>query len=94
MLGKYGRSEQWMWILQNVQDGGNVGFLFELQLNVHRDILPGNSKSLWHAVKIAKNIGESEIPDNMTLNNEPVNCDDISESFAEFFEKKLFSIIP
>ena len=27
--------------------------------------MPNNSKSLWHAVKIAKNLGESEIPENM-----------------------------
>ena len=38
-------------------------------------------------------MGESEIPDNMILNNEPVNCYDISERFAEFFEKKVGDIL-
>ena len=55
--------------------------------------MPNNSKSLWHAVKIAKNLGESEIPENMLLNDQPVNCGDIAECFAEFFDKKVGDIV-
>ena len=55
--------------------------------------MPNNSKSLWHAVKIARNLGESEIPENMLLNDQPVNCGDIAECFAEFFDKKVGNIV-
>ena len=34
--------------------------------SVRKGILPGNSKTLWQAVKHAKNLGQ--IPQNMTLN--------------------------
>ena len=55
--------------------------------------MPGNSKSLWHAVKIAKNIGHSTIPNNMTLNNGPVTGHDIPQHFPEFFDKKVSDIV-
>ena len=51
--------------------------------------MPENSKSLWYAVKIAKSIGESIIPENMSLNNVPVISHDTSEHFARFFEGKV-----
>ena len=43
-------------------------FFTKKRLNVCKGILPNNSKSLWHAVKVAKNISESIIPSNMSLN--------------------------
>ena len=63
------------------------------RFHVHEGILPGKSKSLWHAVKIAKNIGESIIPNNMSLYNGPVTSHDISEHFARFFEGKINDIV-
>ena len=53
-------------------------------------ILPGNSKSLWKAVKIAKNTGYSIIPNNMKLNNVDVFGQNIAEQFAGFFENKIW----
>ena len=47
-------------------------FFGKKRFQVRKGILPGNSKSLWQAVKIAKNVGETTIPDNMSLNSEPV----------------------
>ena len=58
-----------------------------------KGILPGNSKSLWQAVKIAKNVGETTIPDNMSLNSEPVSSHELSEHFARFFERKVADIL-
>ena len=52
-----------------------------------------NSKSLWKAVKIAKNTGHSIIPFNMTLNNVNISGDNITENFAEFFDKKVSDIV-
>ena len=54
---------------------------------MRKGILPGNSKSFWHAVKIAKNVGESIIPNNMSLYNESISSHDISDQFAGFFER-------
>ena len=53
--------------------------------------MPGNSKTLWSAVNIAKNNGQNVIPENMCQNNIPVR--NISESFAEFFDKKVSNIV-
>ena len=55
--------------------------------------LPGNSKSLWKAVKIAKNVGYTPIPQNMTLNNVDVSGQNIAECFASFFDKKVGNIV-
>ena len=46
--------------------------------------MPGNSKSLWQAVKLAKNLGANNIPKNMSLNGEGMSGHEISEGFAEF----------
>ena len=40
----------------------------DTEFSVRKGILPGNSKSLWKAVKIAKNIGYSPIPNNKKVN--------------------------
>ena len=55
--------------------------------------MPGNSKSLWRAVKIAKNHGHSVIPNSMLLNNVEISGPDIAEQFAGFFEKKVRLIV-
>ena len=68
-------------------------FFGKLKFKVRKGIIIGNSKSLWHAVKIAKNIGNSTIPSNMTLNNVPIKTDQISEQFAEFFVNKVGHIV-
>ena len=63
------------------------------KFTVRKGILPGNSKSLWRAVKIAKNHGHSVIPNNMMLNNVDVSGPNIAEQFAGFFEKKVRLIV-
>ena len=70
-----------------------TNFFTKKQFNVRKGILPNNSKSLWHAVKFAKNVSESKIPSNMSLNNFPVSSDEISDRFAEFFERKVLDIV-
>ena len=55
--------------------------------------MPGNIKSLWHAVKSPKNVGEAIIPENISLNNVPVTAHDISEQFARFFEGKYMTLL-
>ena len=66
-------------------------FFQKTKYKVRKGILPGNSKSLWRAVNIAKNNGQNVIPDNMCCEN--IAVVNISESFAEFFEKKVNNIV-
>ena len=56
--------------------------------SIRKKIIPGNSKTLWDAVKIAKNVNIPTIPNNMTLNNNPIQNDDILNVFADFFHEK------
>ena len=44
-------------------------FFYRKKFEVRKGILPGNSKSLWKAVKIAKNVSPASIPINMKINN-------------------------
>ena len=62
------------------------------QSNVQRLIKPGCSKSLWQAVKAAKDIGISSLPQIMTFKNSDVTGNERSECFARFFSEKINSI--
>jgi hypothetical protein len=52
---------------------------------VRRGILPGNSKSLWDAVKIAKNKGVEVIPQVLYLNQQEIKKENSQDVFAGFF---------
>ena len=60
--------------------------------NVRRSILPGNSKSLWTAVKKAKDLNITQLPRNLTLNSIEIPSRDLPDSFAEFFSTKVQNI--
>ena len=60
---------------------------------LQRSIIPGNSKSLWKAVKIAKNTNADEIPNEMTVENAKVNFESLPDAFAEFFSTKIEKIV-
>ena len=68
-------------------------FLSKKSKTVRRNIRPGNSKSLWDAVKIAKDINISKMPSNMTLNNIKINPFDLPDSFATHFAQKTQAIV-
>ena len=68
-------------------------FFGQKRFQVRKGILPGNSKSLWHAVKLAKNQGPELIPPNMKYHGIEVTSDDIAEVFAGFFDKKVVGIV-
>ena len=68
-------------------------FFGQKKFQVRKGILPGNSKSLWHAVKLAKNQGPELIPPNMKYHGIEVTSDDIAEVFAGFFDKKVVGIV-
>ena len=68
-------------------------FFYKKKFSVRKGILPGNSKSLWKAVKIAKNMGHTIIPNNMMLNNVNMTSHNNAEYFVGFFEKKVCDIV-
>ena len=55
--------------------------------------MTGNSKTLWQALKLAKNLGTNEIPKYMTLNGVEVSVDEISDCFVDFYVKKVSDIV-
>ena len=46
---------------------------------IRRSFIPGNSKSLWNAVKKAKDQNISFLPENLTLNNLPINPSEMAD---------------
>ena len=60
---------------------------------VRQDIIPGNTKSLWNSVKIAKDISIDPIPKNMFKERNPVNEDSLCNEFAKFFDDKVKNIV-
>ena len=61
--------------------------------NVRKNIVPGNSKSLWNAVKIAKDINISPIPTNMQYDGNTIKIEELPDAFAKHFKDKVDNII-
>ena len=57
-------------------------FFEKRKFSVRKGIVPGNTKALWQAVKLAKNHGSSNIPNSMTLGGVEVPSHEISDGFA------------
>ena len=53
----------------------------ERKEGVRRQIRPGNAKSLWESVKIAKDEFISDVPNEMYLNNTKFKGDNAKQSF-------------
>ena len=60
---------------------------------VRMNLIPGNNKSLWTSVKLAKDLNIQQIPDNLTLNNVAIEIQDIPDTFATFFKNKIANIV-
>jgi hypothetical protein len=60
--------------------------------NVRRRIIPGNSKSLWNAVKMSMDSVIDPLPDLMTRGGVPIGGHERSGCFAAFFSEKVSSI--
>ena len=60
--------------------------------SIRRKILPGNSKSLWDAVKVAKDINPTSLPDEMFLNNTKISNNTLPEVFGKFFSDKVSNL--
>ena len=64
-------------------------FTMNKRHRVRKGIVPGNSRSLWKAVSIAKDINSNEIPKEMFIEGNRVCVDEVAESFATHFEDKI-----
>ena len=61
--------------------------------SVRRNIIPGNSKSLWDAVNSVKDINTPKLPEQMYHNNIPVAKNTLPDVFAESFINKVNEIV-
>ena len=61
--------------------------------SIRKRIIPGNSKSLWDAVKKAKDINTPQLPTKMTLQNVEIIKNELPDAFADFFETKVNDIV-
>ena len=68
-------------------------FVHSKRKKVRLGIIPGNNKSLWTSVKLAKDMNIQQIPENLTLDNTVINEDDIPDVFASFFKNKITNIV-
>ena len=68
-------------------------FLYQKTKLLQRTIITGNSKSLWKAIKIAKNIKAADIPNEMTVKNTKVKFESLPDAFADFFSNKIKNIV-
>ena len=58
-----------------------------------RNIILGNTKSLWQAVKNRKDQCINELPKKMHLNNSEIKNEELPDKFADFFENKIKTIV-
>ena len=65
-------------------------FSYKKKFAVRKGILPWNS---WKAVKIAKNVGHSTIPNITTIGNVKVASHEESNHFACLFDKKVSDVV-
>ena len=64
----------------------------ERKANVRRKIVPGNNKSLWDAVKIARDIETTPLPPKIKKDGIVYDRNEAPEAFAEFFKQKITNL--
>ena len=61
----------------------------ERKQRIRRRIVPGNNKSLWNAVKIAKDVEPTPLPSIIIKNLIEYGRNDAPTAFAQFFKEKV-----
>ena len=61
--------------------------------SIRRCPIPGNNKSLWNAVNLAKDINPNILPKIMKHNGIEIINSELSDTFANFFDKKVKDIV-
>ena len=67
--------------------------MLDKRKRVRKGITPGDSRSLWKAVNIAKDKNSSEIPTKMSDGVVEIDEEMIPESFAEHFSDKISGLL-
>ena len=68
-------------------------FYHEKCKKIRRGILPGNSKSLWTAVRLAKNQNIESFPKNVYDNGVKISENNVPDTVAEFFDNKVKRLV-
>ena len=89
---KLDRTQETKCRLKNLSVEIKAHFTNEKKHKVRQGIMPGNNKSLWDAVKIAKDQNTDELPDEMNIDGMPIPTNEIAEEFAKMFEQKVKDI--
>jgi hypothetical protein len=61
----------------------------ERKQHIRKKIVPGNSKSLWDAVKIARDIEPTHLPTEMVKDGVCYALEDLPMAFSNHFESKI-----
>jgi hypothetical protein len=64
----------------------------ERKQHVRKKIIPGNNKSLWDAVKIAKDIEPTPLPTTVNKGGSEYSGKDVLEAFSKFFKSKVSNL--
>ena len=75
--------------IKNLNAEIRTHFYNKRKQKIRKGIVPGNSKTLWDAVKISKDCDTNPIPNEMELNGIIVKHDELPDAFAGFFKNKV-----
>ena len=81
------------YLLKSLNKEIKLYFLSTKSKLVRRNLVPGNSKSLWDAVKIANDVNVSGLPDTMYENGNKLSPDGVASAFGDLFVKKVKLIV-
>jgi hypothetical protein len=56
---------------------------------IRKIIQPGKTRSLWKAVKVAKDVGTSTLPSTMFERSIKIKESTLTDRFADFFDTKI-----
>ena len=62
-------------------------------IEIRKAIIPGNSGSLWKAVKVANDVHNNQLPKSLFETGILINNEDVSETFARFFDNKIKDVL-
>jgi hypothetical protein len=60
---------------------------------VRRTIKPGNSQSLWKAVKIVNDVNLDSLPRSMYENDQEIRSEVLPDRLASFFHNKIMNLL-
>ena len=68
-------------------------YIMNKRMRVRKGIIPGNNKSLWKAVNVAKDLNHDLMPLRMYYNGVEIPEQELPDCFAEYFEAKINGLV-